>query len=202
MGLVLALAFATAILLLSFRTPNIPRTDSATSLPVQTTDRLTEESDAQELEALRGHLENKPGHTPILFRMAQLSAGMGRLSEAAEHLKEILRQEPDNLEARLELGKVLYESGDVTQAIEQTKQVLEKDPKHVDALYNLGAIYANLNNLDLARQYWEQAVEADPQSESGQNSQKGLEQLRSPASLPERLRSIDSPKASIASTLR
>ena len=59
--------------------------------------------------------------------------------------------EPANNEARLELGRMLYETNDLQGSITETAKILESDPKHVDALYNLGAIYANLNKQDMAR---------------------------------------------------
>jgi tetratricopeptide (TPR) repeat protein len=152
----------------------------------------SKETPAQELQALQMHLQSKPAHTPILFRMAQLSREMGKIPEAAEHLREILRHEPDHLEARLELGRALYEMGDIDGAVQETKAILEKDPRHVDALYNLGAIYANLQKNDLAQQYWTQAVASDPESESGQNAQRGLQQLGvSSTPFPSRLRMTD-----------
>ena len=120
---------------------------------------------------------NKPGHPPILFRMAQIDRENGKNAEAINLLKKILQQEPDNAEAHLELGRTLYETGDVAGAIEQTKQILKKNPKHADALYNLGAMYANSNNIPLARDYWTKAAASDPGSESGKNAQKGLQQL-------------------------
>jgi tetratricopeptide (TPR) repeat protein len=137
----------------------------------------TNDARAQEMESLQLHLQQKPEHTPILFRMAQLSRELGKLNEAAEYLREILRQEPDNTDARLELGRVLYELGDAAGAVQETEQVLTKNPRHVDALYNLGAIYANRKQTELAREYWMRAVASDAQSESGQNARRGLEQL-------------------------
>ncbi|MBI4463694.1 MAG: hypothetical protein HY647_03220, partial [Acidobacteria bacterium] len=66
-------------------------------------DTASQDARASELEMLRTHLRTKPDHTPILFRMAQISREMGKLSDAETHLREILRLEPDNHDARLEL---------------------------------------------------------------------------------------------------
>ena len=132
---------------------------------------------AHEIKVLEDGLRKKPGHVPVLFQMAQLKREVGKPAEAAQHLREILTQEPKNLEARLELGRALYEAGDVEGAIGETNRILELEPRHADALYNLGAIYGNLNRDELARQYWTRAVASDPQSESGRNAKRGLEQL-------------------------
>lgn len=130
-----------------------------------------------ELKMLQVELEKKPNHAPILLRMAQLSREMGKPAEAAADLRRLLGAEPGNVEARIELGRVLYDTNDVAGAITETNRVLEAHPKNVDAMYNLGAIYANLGKADLARQYWTRAAAADPESDSGRQAKSGLQQL-------------------------
>jgi tetratricopeptide (TPR) repeat protein len=132
---------------------------------------------AHEMKSLEVELEKKPGHTPILFRMAQLARETGKPADAVQHLKEILKQEPNNQEALLELGRALYEAGDIDGAIAETNRLLALNAKQVDALYNMGAIYGNLNKPDLARQYWQRAVTADPSSESGRRAKESLGRL-------------------------
>jgi tetratricopeptide (TPR) repeat protein len=77
-----------------------------------------------------------------------------------------VQREPANTDARLELGKALFEAGDVQEAIQQTKAILDGQPDYADALYNLGAIYGNLGQADLARQYWNRLIANRPQTES------------------------------------
>ena len=130
-----------------------------------------------EAKMLAEELKRKPGHVPVLFRLAQLSEESGHPQDAARYLRDAVKQEPDNADARLELGKVLFETGDVGGAIEQTKKILDKEPNQADALYNLGALYANLGNSDLARQYWQRLVESSPDSESGKRAKESLTRL-------------------------
>ncbi|HLK18662.1 MAG TPA: tetratricopeptide repeat protein [Bryobacteraceae bacterium] len=134
-----------------------------------------------ELKALEEELRKKPEHPPILFRMAQLSGELGRTAEAVGYLRRLLKVEPANNEARLELGRLLYETNDLQGSIAETSKILESDPKQVDALYNLGAIYANLNKPDTAREYWNRAVASDPASDSGKRSKESLLKLAPPA---------------------
>ncbi len=130
-----------------------------------------------ELKELAVQLQKKPGHTPVLLRMAQLEREKGKLDDAAGHLREAIRAEPSNQDAHLELGRVLYERNDVAGAIAETEKVLELNPKQVDALYNMGAIYANLGNANRARSYWLQAVAADPAGDSARKAKDGLAKL-------------------------
>ena len=130
-----------------------------------------------EAKMLAEELKRKPGHVPVLFRLAQLSEESGQPGEAAGYLRDAVKQEPDNADARLELGKVLFETGDVAGALDQTKKILDKQPDQADALYNLGALYANLGNTDLARQYWQRLVQSSPDSESGKRAKESLTRL-------------------------
>lgn len=132
---------------------------------------------AHELMALGEQLKRKPGHAPVLFRMAELERAAGRHKEAAAHLREILKAEPGNSDALLELGRSLYEAGDVQGALAETRKLVDKEPNNVDALYNLGAIYGNLNDLENARRYWTRAVELAPGSESGAKAKSALAQI-------------------------
>lgn len=130
-----------------------------------------------EAKMLAEELKRKPGHVPVLFRLAQLSEESGHPRDAARYLREAVKQEPDNADARLELGKVLFETGDVAGAVDENKKILDKQPDQADALYNLGAVYANVGNADLARQYWSRLVQASPESESGKRARDSLGKL-------------------------
>jgi len=130
-----------------------------------------------EAMALQAELQKKPDHVPILFRLAQLDRESGKPAEAIVHLHRILELEPKNMDARLELGRDLYETGDVTGALSETNQILIENPRNVDALYNMGAIYANVSKPAVAREYWTRAVSSDPNSESGKRAAEGVARL-------------------------
>lgn len=130
-----------------------------------------------ELKELAAELQKKPGHVPILLRMAQIEHDKGALDEASGYLREAVKNEPSNQDGHLELGRVLYERNDVNGAIAETEKVLALNPNHVDALYNLGAIYANLGNRERARSFWSKAVAADPAAESSRKARDGLAKL-------------------------
>ena len=130
-----------------------------------------------ELKELEVQLRKKPGHLPVLMRMAEIEHEQGKLAEAATHLREAIVSEPANADAHLELGLVLYEKGDRSEALKETEQALAINPKHADALYNLGAIHANLGETERARSYWDQAIAFAPESESGKKAREALARL-------------------------
>ena len=131
-----------------------------------------------ELKELTVQLQKKPGHFPVLMRMAQIEHDQGKLPEAEAHLREAVASEPARADVHLELGRVLYERGNQDEAIKETEQALTIDPKFVDALYNMGAIYANAGYTEKPRSYWERALAADPASDSGRKARDGLAKLR------------------------
>ena len=126
---------------------------------------------------LAGALKKKRDHTPVLMRLAQLASNAGRHAEAQRYLRQILEHEPANVEARLELGKSLFETGDVAGALRETNAILNTDPDHAEALYNLGAIYGNLGNARMAQQHWNRLIAVAPESESGRQAKQMIAQL-------------------------
>lgn len=130
-----------------------------------------------ELKELGVQLEKKPGHTPILMRIAQIEHDQGKLADAAGHLREVVTNEPGNADAHVELGRVLYEKSDWVAGIAETEKALAINPKHVDALYNLGAMYANGGDPERARSFWKRAMDADPKSDSATKAREGLSKL-------------------------
>src|SRR5215469_5861109 len=63
---------------------------------------------------LEDELTKKPGHAPVLLRLAQVEREMGKLPEARKHLEQAVTGTENVIEARLELSRVCYEMGDVT----------------------------------------------------------------------------------------
>ena len=136
-----------------------------------------QDNPAHELKELAVQLQKKPGHLPVLMRMAQLEHDQGKLAEAEAHLREALAGEPGNADVHLELGLVLYEKGDKNEALKETERALAINPKHADALYNMGAIHANLGDTGRARSYWEKLLSSAPESDSGKKAREGLARL-------------------------
>ena len=130
-----------------------------------------------ETASLEAELRKNPGHSPILLRLADLAREDGKKTEAIKFLRQAVDADQNNAEARLELGRALFETGQTEAAIAETKKIIESQPRQVDALYNLGAIYGNMGQDALARQYFERAVAAAPDSESGRKSKDALARL-------------------------
>jgi tetratricopeptide (TPR) repeat protein len=146
-------------------------------VPQLMTSRQSHTDKEHEIAALRKDLERDPNHVPVLLRLAEMSGEVGRWPESVKYLKEAVAQDSNNRDARLELGRSLFQTGDFEGAIRETNTLLQQHPKDVDALYNMGAIYGNLGQDLRVREYWEAAVAAAPDSESGKRASEGLKQL-------------------------
>lgn len=133
-----------------------------------------------EKAALQEELNKNPNHAPILLRLAEIEQQEGHTDQAIAHLRQVLQDDPLNGDARLELGRALFDADDIVGAQKETEQLVRDHPTNVDGLYNLGAIHANLGRIDQAREYWKRAVAAGPATDSGQKARQGLEKLNQP----------------------
>jgi len=151
---------------------------------VNSAPKATPANTAHEMASLEVELKKNPTHPPILLRMAELKRDKGDLQEALQLLRKAAEADDSNIEAKLELGKALFEAGDSDGAIAATKSILDKDPQHVDALYNLGAIYGNIGAAPTAREYFQRAAAAGPTTESGRNAAAALNVLNQAGTNP------------------
>lgn len=91
----------------------------------------------------------------------------GKAQAAADLLREIIRSNPDNSQAHMQLGAslaALAEKDDYDTAILEEKQALKLDPKSFGARIILGHIYANQNKSNESINILKEAVELKPTS--------------------------------------
>ena len=72
---------------------------------------------------------------------------------------QALLLEPDNVEARINLGWSFYEEGMLDSAINQFQRVLRLNPSS-HAHFNLALCYLALGKLELARNTYAEAIDA------------------------------------------
>ncbi|MDV2502477.1 MAG: tetratricopeptide repeat protein [bacterium] len=68
------------------------------------------------------------------------------------------RQSPRSVNARMNVGKALFQRGSVEDAARHFEAALELSPTHVDALNNLGAAYGQLGRIDEANRAFHHAT--------------------------------------------
>ena len=70
----------------------------------------------------------------ITLRIADVHVQMGQKDRALKDLRQLVREFPALVTARLKLGLILYNSNNVAEAVEQWENVLVRDPENPEAL--------------------------------------------------------------------
>ncbi|HSK81307.1 MAG TPA: protein kinase [Thermoanaerobaculia bacterium] len=111
------------------------------------------------LEALRAAAEQVPSWQN-LYRLAALEAKLGHIEEARERIAEILRQAPDNLWAREQLGHLELLYGDLARAEQIYLDSVRVAPDR--AWHNLGVVRFLRGRYPEAAVAYRRALENDP----------------------------------------
>ncbi|MFT0846573.1 tetratricopeptide repeat protein [Actinomycetaceae bacterium L2_0104] len=127
--------------------------------------------------------------TPSMGSATAMGSGSGDVDSAARiaELTSVIEQDPQEIEARLELGVLYFNDRQIEQAQEQWLEVTELSPEDVTAWYNLGFSYLSMQpaEMELARDAWQRVVELDPQSEMARTVSMHMQGLEMPASSDE-----------------
>jgi tetratricopeptide (TPR) repeat protein len=101
------------------------------------------------------------------------------LQDAIAQAEDLLKQDPNNLDARRMLGRIYTraisnaQGGNVDRsmvgnAIEQYKKIVEGDPKDAGSWVILGRLYSVSNDSAEAEKAFNEALKADPENEEAQ----------------------------------
>lgn len=114
----------------------------------------------QGMAYLREALSIDPGHSPALNALAQAEANNNNLPGAVKLYRQWLDFEPDNLDARTQLGMVLQANGEVLEAIDHLRIAHEAGERGM-ATKILAASLFKLNRFDEIVTLLEPIVAAD-----------------------------------------
>lgn len=128
------------------------------------------------IEEYRLAIENDPSSEFLNAGLAELYAKTGRIRDAVVEAQDIIKRDPNNLEARKLLGRIYLRSlGDVqagTQsqevlklAIEQYESIVKIEPKNPENHLLLGRLYILNKDLLKAEAEFKTAIKQDPNSE-------------------------------------
>lgn len=99
-----------------------------------------ERNNADEIEALRGEMKEKPTDAAAI-RLGQLLLGQGALNEAMEAFDAAVRLNPRSFEARVGKGIALGRQGEFAKAEQVLRDALVLNPNPVRVHYELGQLY-------------------------------------------------------------
>ena len=128
------------------------------------------------IEEYRLAIDADPTSEYLTSGLAELYAKTGRIRDAVIEAQEIIKRDPNNLEARRLLGRIYLRSlGDMQAgsgsqsvlklAIEQYEQIVKLRPDSMDDHLLLGRLYRLNNDLQKAENEFKTAVRLQPGSE-------------------------------------
>src|SRR5690349_14310158 len=128
------------------------------------------------IEEYRQAIDADPTSEYLTAGLAELYAKTGRIRDAVMEAQDILKRDPNNLEAHKLLGRIYLRSlGDIQAgqgsqnvlklAIDQYEQIIKIEPDDVDDHLLLGRLYRLNNDLQKAEGEFKTAVKLDPDSE-------------------------------------
>jgi tetratricopeptide (TPR) repeat protein len=128
------------------------------------------------IEEYRLAIEADPSSEFLTSGLAELYVKTGRIRDAVMEAQDIIKRDPNNLEAHKLLGRIYLRSlGDMPGgngsdnvlklAIEQYEQIVKIEPNSVDNHLLLGRLYRLNNDLQKSESELKTAVKLDPGSE-------------------------------------
>ncbi len=128
------------------------------------------------IEEYRLAIEADPTSEYLTSGLAELYAKTGRIRDAVMEAQDILKRDPNNLEAHKLLGRIYLRSlGDVQAgsgsqnvlklAIDQYEQIVKIEPDNVEDHLLLGRLYRLNNDLQKAENEFKMAIKLQPDSE-------------------------------------
>jgi tetratricopeptide (TPR) repeat protein len=128
------------------------------------------------IQEYRLAIDNDPTSPYLNSGLAELYAKTGRIRDAVVEAQDILKRDPNNVDARKLLGRIYLRSLGDTQAgaqsqemlrlaIEQYEAIVKLEPASVDDHLLLGRLYRLNNEMVKAEQEFKTAVKLDPTSE-------------------------------------
>jgi tetratricopeptide (TPR) repeat protein len=113
-------------------------------------------------EACREFLRQSPASVPARYQLALALVQLGRHQEAEAHLRDALRNLPDNPTLLTALGMTLVRQKKVSEAVPIFQQVEHWTPNSAIARLNTAVALADASQLEAAAEKLRAAIAADP----------------------------------------
>lgn len=89
-------------------------------------------------------------------------------TKTRELYEKVLKNNPDNLDAKTNLGMAYMASDNPVQGVTLLREVLAANPRNEKALYNLGILSIQSNQYDKAVERFQELVKVNPENVNGQ----------------------------------
>ncbi len=92
----------------------------------------------------------------------QFPTGPIQTQDDVRLLEEIVKKEPDNVNAWIKLGNKLMDTSRFNEAINAYQKALDIDPKNVDVRIDMGTCYRRIGGSERAMEEYRKALEFNP----------------------------------------
>jgi len=103
-----------------------------------------------------------PGAPPVAPQGAPPARNSIEVGSQVQTLKEIVKKDPKNLPAWVELGNLYFDTDQPKEAIEAYSQYLAIKPDNPDVRTDMGIMYRKLGQFDKAIEEFRKAAQSDP----------------------------------------
>jgi len=126
------------------------------------------------LQYFNSALSVDPGNIQVLHAKADYFSDLGRLEEAVDVYRDMVRIDPQYEQSYFNMGLLFLDQDSVLKAYEQFDLLLEVSPLHIRGYYFRGLSSEFMGNFGAAKSDYEQALKFSPDY---QNALEGLERV-------------------------
>lgn len=127
--------------------------------------------------AQRAALTLSPGNPDILLDHAVLMAQIGHYAEVVNILSDVLRRQPNRVEALTLRASALRYVENLTGAEDDIRQAIELDPEFPDALLERGMLRRLKGDDAGAREDWLKAIALQPDGPTADTARRNIEKM-------------------------
>ena len=91
-----------------------------------------------------------------------MPSGVIQMDHDIQLLQDVVKQDPQNAVAWINLGNLFMDSGRYPEAIDAYEQALGLDPKNVDVRVDMGTCYRRMRRVDRAAEEFRKAISLNP----------------------------------------
>ena len=107
-------------------------------------------------------LELDPELTALRYRMVRWLEAVGEPEDVAEHMRELIRQDPNNWQLHSHLARVYLETGQERRIDDLFDRLLERPETPVDVRVNVAYVLSRIGRRELAERVFSEVLAEDP----------------------------------------
>jgi uncharacterized membrane protein YvbJ len=127
-----------------------------------------------EITDLENKIKANPDDMEATLHLAHLQQDSKLFDKAIVNYRKYLEKDPENADARVDMGICFYNLGDNKSAINEMESALKYQPNHQIACLNLGIVNLAAQNIIESKKWFKKTIELNPNSEAGKRAQELL----------------------------